>query len=136
MKFLGNLFSAIKQAIIAFTSSPPANLADFLARYFEYVSAISGTGLGNSALRVLFHAAIAHAVKLIDASSLANEQKRIAVINAVEMFYERVIVPLDLPLVPPWLESFVDRETKKLIAPAVGGAIDLAVSLLRKAGEI
>lgn len=60
--------------------------------------------------------------------------KKAAVMGALTSFYDQVIVPLPLPGVPRFLESFVDSFLKSTMLKLAGAAIDAAVDLLNRTG--
>lgn len=61
--------------------------------------------------------------------------KKAAVLRGVESFYDQVVVPLDIPHVPEFVENrFVDPALKGFLLKLVSGTIDSLVKVFNRTG--
>jgi hypothetical protein len=75
---------------------------------------------------------ISSLVKVAEEFGGDGDNKKAAVLAALELFYDEVIAPLDIPYVPNIVEPVVDRAAKRIFLQIADGVIDAIVSLLNR----
>ena len=74
-------------------------------------------------------------VKLVESMGQGTgEEKKNAVVTAVSQFYEVVIAPMDVPVIPNFVEPMVDQGTKLVIITVAASAVDALVAIFNKTG--
>lgn len=79
---------------------------------------------------------VAAVVRLLEKwNGYTGSAKKEAALKAVELFYDRVIAPLDIPGVPEPLESLVvDPALKRVLLQVAAGLIDTLVAYFNRQG--
>ena len=62
----------------------------------------------------------------------SNEEKKAAVLEALGLFYDQVIAPMDIKGIPNLIEGVVDSSLKSLLLLLADSGIDAIVSVLKK----
>ncbi len=91
-------------------------------------------GLSFSEVFSLASNAVATFVELVELAGGTSEEKKAAVLEAVELFYDEVIAPLDIKQIPNFIEPMLDNALKGLILVFADGAIDSIVNVFNKIG--
>lgn len=73
-------------------------------------------------------------VKLTETLPSTGSDKKAIALGALELFIDHVVTPLDLQMIPNWIEPIVDRQLKSLFLAIADGAIESAVNLYRQIG--
>ncbi len=84
----------------------------------------------------IFNTALSQIVLTIETylKDLIGPEKKALALAYLERFFDEVLVPIDIPWVPAWLEKILDPLIKKLFLQLASGAIDALVSTLNKTG--
>ena len=98
-----------------------ASVNSIIAKYKEII----GDGkLTLSEILSLAGAAAASFLELTKSLTALDEEKKKAILTAVETFYDTVLAPLDIPVVPNFLEPVVDAGLKEVVLYVTGAMID------------
>lgn len=84
----------------------------------------------------LAQSGIASFMKIVEAAgNFTAAEKKAAVLQAADRFYDKVIAPLDIPNVPEFLEArVVDPAIKSVFLKLVAGAIDSLTNIFNRVG--
>lgn len=114
------LFNSIQQSV-----------SEIIAKYKVAASDGKVTFAEVSSLVIDFSREV---VKITQELPAVGADKKAAAMEALEHFIDQVITPLDLSVVPNWIEPIVDRQLKSLILAIADGAIESAVNLYKQIG--
>ncbi len=80
--------------------------------------------------------ALASFVQLIETftDNVTGEEKKQAVLAALDTFFDEVISPIDIKGIPNFIEPVVDSSLKKLCMTLAGAGIDALVAIFNKTG--
>lgn len=114
------LFSQIQQSI-----------SDIIAKY--KVAASDGKVTLAEAVQLVMDFS-REVVKVTESLPAVGSEKKAAALEALELFIDHVVTPLDLAFIPNWVEPIVDRQLKSLFLAIADGAIESSVSLFKQIG--
>lgn len=79
--------------------------------------------------------AVGTLVKLVEGFvDYTGDEKKQAVLAAIERLFDEVIAPLDIQAIPNIVEGILDSALKKLVLTAADGLIDAFVNIFNKLG--
>lgn len=100
---------------------------EIIAKYKELV----GDGkLSLSDVISLMAAAASTLWKLVKAYAVPSKDRKGAVLEAMDKFYDEVVRPIDITLIPNFIEPFVDSWLKQMLLFIVGGWISALGGIL------
>jgi hypothetical protein len=78
----------------------------------------------------------ASTVQIIEAiaKDLEGSSKKEIAIEYINVFYDKVFIVIDIPLVPNLLEPIIHRYIKKILMIMVSSSIDATVTIFRETG--
>lgn len=102
----------------------------------EYKAAYADQKLTLSEVWTIFQSAIHILVKLAEEVNGAGngEEKKEAVLAALDKFYDEVVAPIDIKVIPNVVEPMADRFLKSLFLQLASGSIDSVVIFLNANG--
>jgi len=68
------------------------------------------------------------------AENATGEEKKAAVLAALEAFFDEVVAPIDIKGIPNFIEPVVDSSLKKLALTLASAGIDALVAIFNKSG--
>ncbi len=100
----------------------------------EYHESYSDGSLSFSEAFALVQKATASFVQVVQLLKpmASNEEKKAAVLEALGLFYDQVIAPMDIKGIPNLIEGVVDSSLKSLLLLLADSGIDAIVSVLKK----
>lgn len=106
-------------------------ISEVIAGYHE---AYSDGSLSFSEAFALVQKATASFVQVVQLLKplASNEEKKAAVLEALGLFYDQVIAPMDIKGIPNLIEGVVDSSLKSLLLLLADSGIDAIVSVLKK----
>ena len=80
--------------------------------------------------------ALASIIQIIEAigNDLAGVEKKALAMQLINKFYDSVFIIVDIPMVPPVLESFIHKYVKAFLMILAGASIDALVTTFRNTG--
>lgn len=80
--------------------------------------------------------AVASIVQTIEktAENLAGKEKKALALEALNNFYDKVFVIIDIPFVPQLIEPIIHRYVKSLLMIMVSASIDATVTIFKNTG--
>jgi hypothetical protein len=120
--------------------TPNATLFDVIKAEIDKIiltweDAKADTKISLSEIWTLVHEVIGAAVRVAEAWGGAGTEKKAAVLAALEVFYDEVIAPIDIKLIPNFIEGSIDRVAKQIFLQVADGLIDAVVALLNRESE-
>jgi len=102
----------------------------------EYKAAYADQKLTLSEVWAIFQSAIQVLVKLAEEVNGAGdgEAKKEAVMAALDKFYDEVVAPIDIKIIPNVVEPMADRFLKGLFLQLASGSIDSIVIFINANG--
>jgi hypothetical protein len=105
---------------------------DIIAHYKATIS--DGSLTFNEVSYLAFNAASSF-VKLVDSTSRGDgDDKKALVLAAVSKFYDIVIAPIDIKMIPDQLEFMADQAIKGVLLATTNASIDAIVNVFDKMG--
>lgn len=80
--------------------------------------------------------ALVSIIQIIEAigNDLAGAEKKALAMQLINKFYDSVFIIVDIPMVPPVLESFIHKYVKAFLMILAGASIDALVTTFRNTG--
>jgi hypothetical protein len=102
----------------------------------HYKEATSDGKLSFGEIFMLGGKATASFVQLFEqfTENATGEEKKAAVLAALDVFFDEVIAPIDIKGIPNFIEPVVDSSLKKLSVTLAGAGIDALVAIFNKSG--
>jgi len=117
----GGLYDKFSKAITNVITAYKEAHADGKLSFTEII-ALLGTAIGEL---------VSIAEAFYDGS---GDAKKAAVMAAIDTFYEEVIKPIDIPVIPNFIEPIADKAVKQLLLVVADGLVDAVVAIFNKAG--
>lgn len=133
MGFLRNFFKKrkLKEENMAIYDVLKAEVEKVIA---EYKAAYADSKLTLAEVWGLFQSVIQVLVKLASEVEASGDEKKEAVLAALDKFYDEVIAPIDIAVVPNFVEPITDKFLKGLFLQLASGSIDSVVAFLKVNG--
>lgn len=102
----------------------------------QYKESVADGKLSFSEIFALISKATASFVQLFEqfTDGVSGEDKKAAVLAALEHFFDEVISPLDIKGIPNFIEPIVDSSLKQLVLTLADAGIDAIVAIFNKSG--
>jgi hypothetical protein len=80
--------------------------------------------------------AIASIIQIIEiiATDLSSPEKKQLAITSINVFYDKIFLVVDIPMVPSILEKYLHSYVKNLVMILAGATIDSMVKIFRETG--
>jgi hypothetical protein len=118
------------------------NLLEVLKPELEKLVNESKTALGevkrvavSQAWKILQLAVVEIIQKIeYNGSSLAGRDKKTVAMELLSQFYDSVFIVVDIPFIPPLIESIIHKHVKTFLMTLVGSTIDAMVTTFKNVG--
>jgi hypothetical protein len=120
--------------------TPNATLFDVIKAEIDKIittweDAKADSKISLSEIWTMVHDVVGGAVRVAEAWGGSGVEKKAAVIAALDVVYDEVIAPIDIKLIPNFIEGSIDRVAKQIFLQIVDGLVDAIVALLNRESD-